>query len=46
MLMKGKATEVVPPGPAGTVTVSPENERQVLEASQACPGGCIRIESE
>jgi ferredoxin len=37
---------VAPPGPEGTVTVSPEYERQVLEAGQACPGCCIRIESE
>ena len=37
---------VLPAGPAGTVTVSPESERQVLEASQACPGRCIRIDSE
>ena len=37
---------VAPSGPAGTVTVAPEYERQVLEAGQACPGGCIRIESE
>jgi ferredoxin len=37
---------VLPAGPAGTVTVSPEIERQVEEASQACPGRCIRIESE
>lgn len=36
----------LPAGPAGTVTVSPEAERQVLEAGQACPGRCIRIESE
>lgn len=40
----GDAT--VPPGPGGAVTVAPEAERQVLEASQACPGRCIRIESE
>jgi ferredoxin len=37
---------VLPAGPAGTVTVSPEAERQVLEAAQACPGRCIRIEPE
>jgi ferredoxin len=37
---------VLPAGPVGTVTVAPENERQVQEASQACPGRCIRIESE
>lgn len=33
----------LPPGPEGTVTVSAECERRVLEAGQACPGRCIRI---
>jgi ferredoxin len=37
---------IAPPGPDGTVTVLPEYDRQVLEAAQACPGGCIRVESE
>jgi ferredoxin len=37
---------VLPAGPAGTVTVAPENEREVQEASLACPGRCIRIEAE
>lgn len=36
----------LPAGPAGALTVSPDCEREVLEASQACPGRCIRIESE
>jgi ferredoxin len=38
--------DVLPAGPAGTVTVSPENEREVREAGLACPGRCIRIEAE
>jgi ferredoxin len=37
---------VQPAGPTGTVTVTPENEREVREASLACPGRCIRIEAE
>ena len=37
---------VLPAGPTGTLTVSPGSERQVLEASQACPGRCIHIEAE
>lgn len=36
----------VPAGAANAVTVPSECERQVLEASQACPGRCIRVESE
>jgi ferredoxin len=28
------------------VTVPPQYERQVEEAAQACPGACIRIESD
>jgi ferredoxin len=36
---------VLPSGPAGALTVSPDFQREVLEASQACPGRCIRIET-
>lgn len=30
----------------GAVTVRPECEREVLDASRACPGRCIRIEDD
>lgn len=36
----------LPSGPTGALTVSPDFEREVLEACQACPGRCIRIESD
>jgi ferredoxin len=37
---------VLEAGPAGAATVPPESEREVLEASQACPGRCIHVEPE
>lgn len=36
----------LPSGRAGALTVPPDHEREVLEAGQACPGRCIRIESD
>lgn len=36
----------LPSGRTGALTVPQDHEREVLEASQACPGRCIRIESD
>jgi ferredoxin len=36
--------QVLPPGPDNQATVPPEYEANVRDASDACPGECIRLE--
>jgi ferredoxin len=39
-----RGDEILPPGPDTTVTVPPGCEDEVRDASESCPGGCIRLE--
>jgi len=39
-----RGDEILPPGPDSTVAVPPGCEDEVRDASESCPGGCIRLE--
>lgn len=35
--------EILPPGPGGSAEVPAGSEEEVRDASESCPGGCIRV---
>lgn len=39
-----RGDEILPPGPDNAVDVPPGCEDEVRDASESCPGGCIRVE--
>ncbi|HVT69850.1 MAG TPA: ferredoxin [Trebonia sp.] len=38
--------QVLPPGPENMAAVPAECEANVRDASESCPGGCIRLEAD
>jgi ferredoxin len=39
-----RGDEILPPGPDNAAEVPPGCEDEVRDASESCPGGCIRLE--